>query len=394
MDAAAGKEPVTRTALEDFLRDYVETIGGGWDEVEPQLYDLLLPAENVVEHETADPVVARVTFDPEALPEHPSAQLASFGTPFVNRLLSHAIERGRTAQLYLVGLNLLPHDLASRIRRTFTIPAELSFAVERARALFFPQAVYWFEAEFTSDQKEQEIVPVAVDLHYGRQVRHLEPLLDHARLSETPGQSLPEVRRLSIAAGYPLARERALRTFATLANTRSRELKERLARQVGRMAKYYADLRNEAAELESRSRSRSEDMTRHASRREALEREERLRIAELRQKSTLHVQVRLLNVLVVQEPKLALRGQLSGERVSGQVQLVWDPLMETLEAVPCPLCERPTFELALTRSGRVVCSACAARARRERNIGKGARQNKSAVSKEVMQDATTIQQRH
>jgi hypothetical protein len=74
----------------------------------------------------------------------------------------------------------------------------------------------------------------------------------------------------------------------------------------------------------------------------------------------LHVQVRLLNVLVVQQPKLALRGQLSGEKVSGKVDLVWDPLMETLEAVPCPLCERPTFELALTRSGQVVCSACAA----------------------------------
>jgi hypothetical protein len=379
MDGTAEKEPVTRTALEDFLRDYVETIGGAWDEVEPQVYDLLLPAEDVVEQEAADPVVARVTFDPEALPEHPCAQLASFGTPFVNRLLAHAVGRGRTAELYLVGLNLVPHDLASRIRRTFTMPADLTFAVERARPLFFPQAVYWFEAEFTSDQKEQEIVPVALDLHYGRQVRHLEPLLDHARLSETPGQALPEVHRLSIAAGYPLARERALRTFATLANTRGRELKERLDRQVGRMARYYADLRNEAAELESRARSRSDDPTRLASRREAVEREERLRIAELRQKNTLHVQVRLLNVLVVQQPKLALHGQLSGERVSGQVQLVWDPLMETLEAVPCPMCARPTFELALTRSGQVVCSACAAGAWREKNFGQGTRQNKSAV---------------
>ena len=70
MDAVTTSPPVTRTALEDFLRDYVETVGGAWDEVEPQVYDLLLPAE------TAGGVV-RVTFDPEALPEHPGAQLAS-----------------------------------------------------------------------------------------------------------------------------------------------------------------------------------------------------------------------------------------------------------------------------------------------------------------------------
>ena len=27
---------------------------------------------------------------------------------------------------------------------------------------------------------------MAIDLHYGRQVRHLEQLLDHARLAEEP----------------------------------------------------------------------------------------------------------------------------------------------------------------------------------------------------------------
>ena len=29
--------------LEEFLRDYVETTGGVWDEIEPQVYDLMLP---------------------------------------------------------------------------------------------------------------------------------------------------------------------------------------------------------------------------------------------------------------------------------------------------------------------------------------------------------------
>src|SRR5712691_1883298 len=101
--------PAQRSALEGFVRDYVETIGGAWDEVEPQVYDLLLPAEESEEPKLAEPVVARVTFDPEALPEHPGSQLASFGTPFVTGLLTDAIGRGRTAELYLVGLNLTPH---------------------------------------------------------------------------------------------------------------------------------------------------------------------------------------------------------------------------------------------------------------------------------------------
>ena len=32
--------------LETFVRDYVETAGGAWDEVEPQVYDVILPTEN------------------------------------------------------------------------------------------------------------------------------------------------------------------------------------------------------------------------------------------------------------------------------------------------------------------------------------------------------------
>ena len=48
--------------------------------------------------EVSDSGVVRLTFDPEALPEHPSAQLASFGTPLVDQLLNDALaaaaERG------------------------------------------------------------------------------------------------------------------------------------------------------------------------------------------------------------------------------------------------------------------------------------------------------------
>ena len=46
----------------------------------------------------------RLVFDPEAIPEHPGAQLASYGTPLVDRLLADAVNRGRHVVLYLVGL--------------------------------------------------------------------------------------------------------------------------------------------------------------------------------------------------------------------------------------------------------------------------------------------------
>ena len=191
MEAVPDTPITTHSPLETFLRDYADVSGGLWDEVEPQVYDLLLPPN---EREIAGTDVVRITFDPEALPEHPGAQLASYGTPLVDLLLADALDRGRYARLSLVGLNLAPQGLASRVGRALTLSDGLTVQIERVRPLHFPQAVSWFEATFVSDQKEQEILPVAIDLHYGRQVRHLEQLLNRRHLAEEPWTPLPEAR--------------------------------------------------------------------------------------------------------------------------------------------------------------------------------------------------------
>jgi hypothetical protein len=349
----AAAEP--HSPLEAFLRDYAEIVGGLWEEVEPQVYDLMLPTPG-----GAEPEVVRVAFDPEAVPEHPGAQLASFGTPLVDRLLADAVARGRTAELYLVGLSPSPQGLASRVERALTLSDGLSLRPGRTRALYFPQAVFWFEATFVSDQKEQDIVPVAIDLHQARQVRHLDRLLDHSRLSEAPWVPLPEARHDGLARGFRAARDRVVRTVAALANARARELTERVDRQVARMARYYADLRAEAAEQAERARARGGDASATASRREVLDREEQVRTAELRQKATLRAQLRLSNLLVVHQPKLWAEATVTGPRsLSARLELVWDPLVEALEAVACPSCGQPTFSFQVVPPGRLACPSCA-----------------------------------
>jgi hypothetical protein len=302
--------------------------------------------------------VLRVAFDPEALPEHPGAQLASFGTPLVDRLLTDAMRRGRFSRFYVVGLNVTPHDLPGRARRALALGAGLQLRVSRVRPLHFTQAIYFFQAAFVSDQKEQEIVPVGLDLHYGRQTRHLEQLLDPARLSDQPAEPLAEAHRLSLAAGYPIARERVVRTLGSMANSRSRELNERLARQVTRMTQYYGDLRQELQDRMQRAQGRDEDIGKLTAQRQALDREENLRITELRQKNSLRLQLRLLNLVVVEQPKLLLSAQVASEKHVAPLELVWDPLIDALEAPPCPTCDRPGFSFELTRQGQLVCPNC------------------------------------
>jgi hypothetical protein len=353
----------TRTPLEQFVRDYVEAAGGVWDEIEPQVYDVMLPA--AADGGGGEPGVLRLAFDPEALPEHPQAQLASFGTPLVDTLLQEALERGRCAELYRLGLNLQPHQLPQRVVRSMKLvdPAArgepMLLEIERVRALLFPQVVFWFEANFTSDQQEQEVLPLAVDLHYGRQVRHLEQLLDPAGLGERFSPPLPEARGIDRSAAYLLAREQIVRTLAALSNTRARELAERLDRQAARMSKYYDDLAGELEEQRRRAAARGDEDSKFAARREALARERELRISELRRKNALSVRLRLLNLLVIRQPKLLLQAVARPAQGSPlPLDLIFDPLVEAVEAPPCPVCQRPSFELHRQRSA-LVCPACA-----------------------------------
>jgi hypothetical protein len=342
--------------LESFLRDYAEAVGGVCEEVEPQVYDLMLPPAA----EGSDAEIIRVAFDPEAIPEHPGAQLASYGTPLVDRLLADALARGRRVDLYFTGLNLAPRGVEEKARKALTLPPGATLKVDRIRPMHFPQAVFGFEATFVGDQKEQDVLSAAVDLHHARQVRHLEALLDRSKLAEAPWEPLPEAPHGGLASAYPVARDRVVRTLSALANVRARELNERLARQLGRMTRYYADLRAEVAEQAGRSKGDA-DPAKFAARLDGLDREEQVRSAELRRKSTLTVQLRLITLLVVRQPKLLLRStvQAPGGLIAGRIDLVWDPLIEALEAPPCPRCGHPTFALAIDRQGALICPACA-----------------------------------
>lgn len=340
--------------LEQFVRDYVEARNGAWDEIEPQVYDLLIGAD-----------IIQVAFDPEALPEHPNAQLASLGSPLLDRLLGDAAERWRSSRFYRVGLNLHPHGLDSRLRRAISLPPTASVTIEKLRTMNCPQALFWFKATFTSDQKEEEILPIGIDLHYCREVRHLEFLLAPGRLSEEPEGHLAEAPHASLTTGYRAACKQVAPTVASLANSRRREWTSRFEKQIARMAAYYEQLRREADE----QAARTADSARAAARRDAIDREERLRVAELRQKSAVHVRVKLTSMMVVEQPKLLISAAVFDKnRPVGRLEAVWDPLSEAIEAIQCPACGQPTFAPRIHRNG-LGCANCAGVVTRKMNNG-------------------------
>ena len=356
--------------LEQFLLSYVDAVGGLTDQVEPQVYDVLLPESDKPQ---------RIAFDPDALADHPSAQLLTFGSTLLDDWLAQAHARGRVAVACLDDFNLHPHGLEQRVRRELNLPDALTMQVQSIRPLYVSHAVFWFEATFLSDEKEQALYPLTLDRYYGRQVRTLDALLAGERLADLRRWPYPDAPARPLDESYRVAVQAVMRTLSAEVNTRRHLLQKQVAEQSERMRRYYADLRAELGERIAKSAERGDETESLRLRLATLDREQALRLDELQRKSVLRVQLQLINLLHVKVPRLflacrlapvddkpapPLRGAAASVRTAAfraqPLTLTWDPLTEKTDALECPNCQNPTLELRLTAAGTLGCPQCEA----------------------------------
>jgi hypothetical protein len=339
--------------LEQFLIEYVDAVGGLVDAIEPQVYDVLMP-------DAATP--QRIALDPDALPEHPSAQLLTFGSALLDDLLARAQTRGQTGLAFLDDMHLQPHALAQRVTRDVVLPEQITLRVENTRPLYVTHSLFWFEVTYLGDEKEQALYPLAIDRYYGRQVRYLDELLSGERFADTRRWMFADAPALPLAQAYLAARDAVVRTVRAEVNTRQRHAQTRLTEQTERMKRYYADLRAELTERIEKTQTREDETKSLRLRQDALNREQVLRLDELARNAQLRVRLKLVNLLHVKIPRLFIRTRVTTKQFPmihpASLTLTWDPLIEKTDALVCPNCRHPTFELRLNRQGVLHCREC------------------------------------
>ena len=258
--------------------------------------------------------MVRVAFDPEALPEHPGAQLASFGTPLVDRLLADAVRAG-PARRALPGR---PEPRPRRAwptgsRRALTLPAGPRAARSGASGrCTSPRPSSGSRRRSSATRRSRSSCRWPSTCTTAGRCGTSTGCSTAPTWPRRPGRPCPRRRHGGLASAYPIARDRVVRTLAALANARARELGERLDRQVARMARYYADLRAEVEEQAERARGRGEDLgqVRRAAR-GPRPRGAAPRSPSSARRATLRVHLRLINLLVVHQPKLLIRTRVT-----------------------------------------------------------------------------------
>ena len=348
--------------LEQFLIDYVDAVGGLADEIEPQVFDVLMPdVEDPAFSAWAD-TPQRIAFDPDALPEHPSAQLFTFGSALLDELLARAKTRWQIGLAFLDDVHLQPYTLAQRVARDLVLPDQLTLRVENIRPLYVTHSVFWFEVTYLGDEKEQALYHIAVDRYYGRQVRYLDALLNGERFTDTRRWAFADARSAPVDRAYLTAREAVVRTVSAEVNTRLHQTQARLVEQTEQMKRYYADLRAELVERIERATARGDEVESLRLRQDALNREEAVRLDELVRKAQLRIQLKMVNILHVRIPRLFISTHVSAKQTPmihpSSLTLTWDPLTEKTDALVCPNCQHSTFELCVNRRGVLHCPEC------------------------------------
>ena len=223
----------------------------------------------------------------------------------------------------------------------------------------------WYGQGRGGGEGEREGRVGAVLLSPGGFARQLEGLLragTYELAAERP-VPCPDAPSRPLAQAYAMARERVAATALSVGRGHQREHEERLGRQVERMERYYGDLRDELKERLARARQDGRTSPKTVASLEerlaGIDREERVRVDELRRRSALRVSVRLTNLLLLAYPKLRVAATLTPKRGPDlSLDLVWDPLAGQLEPADCPSCSRATRQLSQGGRGEWVCPGC------------------------------------
>ena len=339
--------------VEAFAVTAIEQAGGVVERRADGLHTVLWP-----EPGSGDLTVRQLAFDPELLDEMPDAELVSFASPTLERLLRDTTASGRVARAFLDSAVTATPSTADQLRRAYRF-LESAWTPQGGRPWWVPTGLFLFRVRYLSDEREEDLLEVAVNLTDGRLLRRLQDALDRHGVAGDPVEAWPMMAERPTAEAYAVARREIEQRLSAPLGSRRREFEARLARESGRARAYYTEL---IRELERRRAALPPDNSEQAalgSKRLAIERERDGRLGELGAKYRLSAELSLLSVLRLYLPRVVFAGTLADKRREVPLALTWDPVERTGEPARCGRCNGLTYEVGL-HGGGIACPRCLA----------------------------------
>ena len=363
-----------RFDLGRFVLDFLEQQGSVVAPPAFGVYEVLLPEEMAARLGVEDSLHLRFDMEPTAGGVETALAL-SVHHPIVDKIANLVAQQPACAAGYINHVRLDKRGLVELAHKQVRLPnARLDLVPkmqERSEQHHYLQ--FNFKATILSEEKQEEVVSVMMDVQAGHAVserRHLDLLTLVEPETRFSGFPLAPLRwgtggePLTAQALHELLLRAELSARASLAQ-RLAALAERMAHHLtldlARLEEYYnelgADLRKRQARVDPAELARHQEFEDKLA---MLKTEQRAKADDVRGRYGLRVELALVNTLLVAQPKVTLPVSISNRTTTIQRTIVWDPLMHRLEMLVCDVCGQPGESLQLCSGGHLVHEACLA----------------------------------
>lgn len=358
-----------RFDLSKFVLGYLEHQGSLVTPPAFGVYEVLMPDELAADFDI-DPY-ERLSFAAEA----DDALVLTVNHSLVEHIAEDLMAQPANARAYINHVRPQKRGLAELARKTYAVPnarvqATAKGTEQRARHHYLR---FNFKITYDSDEKQEELASVVMDVQAGHVVRDAEVL---ARLesyeSTSAFESLPLAKPRWRDAGEGLAGE----TFQALLSRAEAALREDIADKItalvarlrrfaeldlARIHSYYDDMAHDLerrrARLESEDSGRAQDIDDKLA---ALEAERAIKLEDVRTRYQVRVELELINVLLLEQPKILAPITISNRTTTITRFAVWDPLVHRLQPLVCDVCGQPGDGLLLCTGGHLAHRRCLA----------------------------------
>jgi len=382
--------------LADFVLKYCQEAGAIVEPPAYGVYEVLLPDDLAAR--SGVPAYQRVAFDdtPLVLPldlqsggkaEANEVTRLSYGHPLVESLIEAARQEPACARLYVNAVRLDKRGLADLAHQALSFPnARLVEVPDQIESPALGHYVRFnFKAALITDEKREQLLSVLMDAQGGYAVEELAEIERLVTLETEPGfERLPVMppawlpseeppfdpstgsgrRKLRI----PLSRQTleglleraklaALDELAEPLDSLQRRAARFLELDRARLEQYYDDIERD---LRRRLERATDDDRRKAleDKLGAVQVEREAKLADAEAKYRLRVELELINLLVIIQPRLVLPMKIENRTATVTRTVVWNPLLHRIEPLTCDVCGRASFRLFLCTGGHLVHEEC------------------------------------
>jgi hypothetical protein len=378
--------------LADFVLNYCREAGAIVEPPAYGVYEVLLPDDLATR--LGVPAYQRFAFDDTPLVLPPVLRSAqdgnlqsggpagvgevthlSYGHPLVEDLVEAARQVPACAHLYVNTVRLDKRGLADLARQALSFPnARLVKVMGRNNEpeMESPTLGYYvrfnFKAALITDEKREQLLSVLMDAQGGCAVEDLAEIERLTTLETMPAfEHLPVMPPVWLPGGEPLSRqalegllERAKRVALDELAEPLESLQRRAARFLeldrARLEQYYDDMQRDLKRrLERAADDRRQSLD---AKLVAVQAEREAKLADAEAKYRLRVELELINLLVIAQPRLVLPMKIENRTASVTRPVVWNPLLHRIEPLTCDVCGRASFRLFLCTGGHLAHEEC------------------------------------